>query len=350
MANRKIRGFTLVEMLVVIAVIGSLLAILLPAVRAVQARAQATQCSNNQHNLASAVVQYETSMNRYPGYAEILVDHPAGWPAMLLETVRGDLWPVWRQRWANTPPRDGTGKETYGASVDIFHCPSDLASSETWALSYVANCGQPDAPQRAAGTTPPDWPYNGVFHNHDTRKLSGDQLVYVSSAAIKDGTQYTLMLSENVQAGQWTDPWRSTSSGGGAGFNVSDLYSPPLEASIGMVWFPSETQAKAWLINGKSKDVGSDPLITPPTEQEDDVSGGGANSQYYNYARPSSNHGGYVIAVCCDTHIMRLREGIAYSVYAQLLSTSGQEIRRAGSSDRLQLSAPWYEPIGDDSL
>ena len=349
MANCKTRGFTLVEMLVVITVIGALLAILLPAIQAVQARSRAIQCTNNQKNLASGVVQYETSMNRFPGYAELLVDHPAGWPAMLLETVRGDLWPTWRARWANTPPRDGTGKETFGASVDIFHCPSD-PSDEPWALSYVANCGQPDAPQRGASTVPPDWPYNGIFHNHDTRKLSGDQIVNVASAAIRDGTQYTLMLSENVQAGQWTDPFRSSTSGGAAGFNTSDLYSPPLEASIGMVWFPSETQAKSWLINGKFKDAGSDPLITPPTEEDDDVSGGGAGSQYYNYARPSGNHGGYVIAVCCDTHAMRLREGIEYPVYCQLMSPSGQEIRKAGATDRLRMPTEWYQPIDDNAL
>lgn len=352
MANRKGRGFTLVEMLVVITVIGTLMAILLPAIRAIQARSQATTCTNNQKQLASAVVQYETSKNRYPGYVEVLVDHPAGWPAVLLETVRGDLWPVWRSRWGSAPPRDGTGKELYGAGLDIFHCPSD-PSSESWVLSYVANCGQPDAPQRGGGSVPPDWPYNGVFHSHDSRsgKLSGDQLVYVSSPGIKDGTQYTLMLSENVQAGQWTDPYRSSTEGGQSNFNLGDLFSPPLEASIGMVWFPYESPAKSWMINGKFKEAGSDPLITPPTGEDDDSSaGGGANWQYYKYARPSGNHGGFVVAVFCDTHAMRLKENIAYSVFAQLMSTSSREVRRAGSVDKLSLPTEWYQPISDSDL
>src|SRR5690349_4352920 len=64
--SRPLRGFTLVELLVVIAIIGILVALLLPAIQAAREAARRMSCSNNLHNVALAILNFENAKKRLP--------------------------------------------------------------------------------------------------------------------------------------------------------------------------------------------------------------------------------------------------------------------------------------------
>ncbi len=59
-------GFTLVELLVVITIIGILIALLLPAVQAAREAARRAQCTNNLKQVALAVQIYNEAHAAFP--------------------------------------------------------------------------------------------------------------------------------------------------------------------------------------------------------------------------------------------------------------------------------------------
>ena len=74
---RRVRGFTLVELLVVFSIIGVLIALLLPAVQAAREAARKTQCTNNLKQIGLALLQYEGTHKAFPP-AKIYSGHCTG--------------------------------------------------------------------------------------------------------------------------------------------------------------------------------------------------------------------------------------------------------------------------------
>lgn len=116
------RGFTLVELLTVIAIISVLIAILLPAVQAAREAARKTQCINNLKQMGLALQNYHDQHRVYPPGARIHELHD-----QLSISWRGLILPFAEQtnvyESLAPQPNGGVGKSDLDV-IELFKCPS----------------------------------------------------------------------------------------------------------------------------------------------------------------------------------------------------------------------------------
>ncbi len=115
-------AFTLVELLVVIAVIGILAALLLPALNRAKLAAEATACQSNLRQQGVAVIMYVQDSGYYPPYAGPLYPNP-NQPSELDQKLWPDfIQPYLKSQW----PADAStvGGKPPGTRRGVFACPS----------------------------------------------------------------------------------------------------------------------------------------------------------------------------------------------------------------------------------
>jgi prepilin-type N-terminal cleavage/methylation domain-containing protein/prepilin-type processing-associated H-X9-DG protein len=220
-------AFTLIELLTVIAVIGVLVALLLPAVQAAREAARRVNCVNHQRQVGLAVHLYENVKGRLPpgrvgcddtGDKMVIAACPPGLPAVektgasgfilllpfleepslyqQLDIEHGGLWNrnVDNLYWYQDPDKYKGIKQ----SVKVFICPSEGAAAlstvyypvtaATSSYAFVQGTKGPDSPLHIA-----KYENDGIFLYVVTRQLR----------QIRDGLSATLMVGEVLLSDTW---------------------------------------------------------------------------------------------------------------------------------------------------
>jgi len=324
MSTSSRRGFTLVELLIVIAIIGVLMALLLPAVQAARERSRQAVCTNNQSQLAKAMISFATEgKGNFPGWAqdqklglnanlpENVDSIPVTWAAKLLPRL--DQKGLWDQLLDsdsfdyNNPPK-----------LDIFLCPSDARTNpKVGALTYVVNSGLPDPMVDILPTgTVSDLKANGICHDLRSGR-NGPTVRY--GADIKDGMGTTLLFSENVHKEEIA--FNSTLSSTWMGPVQVNLAGP-----VSMNTNPEQRFGFAWVYDINSPNLPKKELQQRinrdlrDTPNPYDFHDGQTGSQFM---RPASAHPEVFVVAFCGGSIKSLNENIEFRVYQQLMTPNG---------------------------
>jgi prepilin-type N-terminal cleavage/methylation domain-containing protein/prepilin-type processing-associated H-X9-DG protein len=193
----KRRAFTLVELLVAIAIIGVLLALLLPAIQAAREAARRVQCSNQLRQLGIAIQNYELMLGGLPP-ASLVVRRPNGtlWTSYLGPHARilpfVDQNNVFNAIDINTYYGDDEfNRQAVGRVIGAFLCPSEIRR-EPLAHARYGNIGGVNY-----GFCMGDWyVWNGVDRPVvPTRSAFGVNLSR-RWRDFTDGLSHTLLVSE----------------------------------------------------------------------------------------------------------------------------------------------------------
>ncbi len=337
---RSYRGFTLVELLIVIAIIGTLMGLLLPAVNAARERSRQLTCNNNLGQLSKALISIATTgKGTFPGWMQQQrlaagvadqyddgsgnnqpVDIEVSWAAKLLPQL--DRAADWDSLLMGNlgHSNDLTAAPDNMPKIDVFLCPSDVRTNpEEAGITYIVNAGAPDLGRTNANNNASDHKANGICHDlrtsSTTAPLNPQGPTVRFGADIKDGGSTTLLLSENVHkdaSDTLNTTWLRTAALVDSPSTGVQL-TRPAEQVFGMVWVYDSpgTPANA---------------LAPTTQarfNRDPTTPNSYSALNEAFARPASEHPELFLVAFVGGNTRSIRDSIEYRVYQQLMTPNG---------------------------
>jgi len=213
-------GFTLVELLVVIASIGILVGLLLPAVQAAREAARRMSCSNNLKQYGLGLQNYHDVYKAFPSAGANWGNPQIGWQVQILPQM--EQGPLFNQLNMNIaawdtiiPTQQDPNRRARLIQVPYARCPSDGYIGDTnWAqASYCGNLGSQRTPSAdgACNTWFTPETTSATAYNYDSlgvadhgNTLSSGQIsgmfgrlgTKINMASVQDGTSSTIIVGE----------------------------------------------------------------------------------------------------------------------------------------------------------
>ncbi|MCA9260135.1 MAG: DUF1559 domain-containing protein, partial [Planctomycetales bacterium] len=336
--------------LVVIAIIGVLVALLLPAIQAARESARRSQCLNNLRQLSLAMINYESARGGLPHLAKYFCDKGAndyppnpGCPNGYANGP-GRWWddhgwyvPLMPYIEQNTLQQTGDAQQSLSAGVNrpartafiqLHACPSDIGiqrnewSVASWArvrTNYVVNAGNTVYGQLdmmgvpCPGTsTPLECRFGGApFIPFDDGQL----------ARVSDGTSNTMMMSEIKVLPEyeperiWGGPLSDTTTALGGQTFLGWTTPNGGPDTIARQWAPTEV----YLSNDIPAPIHAPGGIRIPP-------GAPRESSYWQVQVARSHHPGGVNASRCDASVDFVTDAVDPYVWNSLTSAAGGEI------------------------
>ena len=190
--HRRPTGFSLVELLAVVAILGTLVSLSLPAVQQARESARRAACGSNLRQMGIAILNYESARRGFPPGDDAASGRNHAWSSFILPFLEEEK--IARLITYSLPWNEPRNFELAEAIVNVYVCPSGIVMYPG-KQDYGGVLGS--AVVFAEGDElPPGWQHGGILY-----ATSKDCPRPCRAAEVADGLSRTLVVSEGVDRG-----------------------------------------------------------------------------------------------------------------------------------------------------